>query len=279
LPQITLSTSAALRASLLHMQVDYFHVDAFTARAFGGNPAGVCPLKAWLPDATLQAMAAEHKHAETAFAVKEPEGDYALRWFTPETEVDLCGHATLATAHVLWRHGYEAGRELTFITRSGPLTVTREDDLIVMDFPSRPAAPIDPPPDVGEILSATPLACWKSRDYLFEFKEEETVRALRPDFTRLAKWNDVLGVIVTAPGREVDFVSRFFAPRVGVPEDPVTGSAHCTLIPFWSGRLGKTKLHARQISPRGGEIFCEAQGDRVKISGHAVTYLKGTIEI
>ena len=261
------------------MQIPYFHIDAFTDRCFSGNPAGVCPLEAWLPDEMLQAMAAEHQQAETAFTVKDQGGGYSLRWFTPTMEMDLCGHATLAAAHALWRHGYESGHELTFLTRSGSLNVTQENDLLIMNFPARTARRIEPPPEVEEILSGSPLSCWRSRDYLFEFKDEAAVRALRPDLARLAAWNDVLGVIVTAPGREVDFVSRFFAPRAGIPEDRVTGSAHCTLIPFWSERLGKKSLRARQVSPRGGEIFCEALGERVKIAGRATTYLKGTIEI
>jgi len=261
------------------MRIPYFHVDAFTELAFGGNPAGICPLEAWLPDETLQRMAAEHKHAETAFTVKESEGSYALRWFTPTMEVDLCGHATLAAAHVLWQYGYESAHELTFITRSGPLTVTWNGSLITMNFPAQPARRIEPPPGAQEILSALPLSCWQARDYLFEFKDEETVRTLQPNMARLAAWNDVLGVIVTAPGREVDFVSRFFAPRAGIPEDPVTGSAHCTLIPFWSERLGKKSLRARQVSARGGEIICEARGERVGIAGRATTYLQGEIEI
>jgi len=213
-----------------------------------------------------------------------PEGTFRLRWFTPTVEVDLCGHATLAAAHVIWRHDVHSIQpslddKITFLTQSGPLTVTRNDKgLMTMDFPARPAQRMLPPIDVKEALSAEPLSSWKARDYLFEFADEETVRNLKPDFARLVAW-DTFGVIVTAPGHDVDFVSRFFAPRKGVPEDPVTGSAHCTLIPFWAERLGKKVLRARQVSRRGGELFCEWQGDRVKIAGHAVTYMKGVIEI
>lgn len=263
--------------------IPYYHVDAFTSRIFGGNPAGVCRVISGLPDDFLQKIAAENNLSETAFISGPNDGVYGLRWFTPTMEVDLCGHATLAAAHVLWRH--ETDRKpsvedkVIFHTRSGPLAVTRDDqDLMTMDFPSRPARPVEPPADVVQAFSAQPLSCGKARDYLFEFADEETVRNLQPDFARLAAW-DAFGIIVTAPGRDVDFVSRFFAPRAGVPEDPVTGSAHCTLIPFWAERLKKPVLHARQVSARSGELFCEAQGDRVKIAGHAVTYSRGHLEI
>ena len=214
------------------------------------------------------------------FVVKTGSGAYDLRWFTPTLEVDLCGHATLAAAHVLWQHGYETEGVIAFATRGGPLAVTREEgDLIALNFPSLPAESATIPADVEEALGARPLSCGKARDYLFELASEDEVRKLMPDFARLMAWDAAFAVIVTAPGREVDFVSRFFAPRAGVPEDPVTGSAHCTLIPFWAQRLGKTVLHARQVSARDGELFCELQGDRVKIAGRAVTYLNGTITL
>jgi PhzF family phenazine biosynthesis protein len=262
------------------MQVNYYHIDAFTERVFGGNPAGVCRLEDEQPKEILQKIARENNHSETAFFIRKPDGAYDLRWFTPTVEVDLCGHATLAAAHVLWRHEGETGKTITFHTKSGPLTVTRNDqELIAMDFPSRPAQPALSPCDVKLAFPVEPLSCWKARDYLFEFADEETVRTLEPDILRLAGWTDAFGVIVTAPGREVDFVSRFFAPCRGVPEDPVTGSAHCTLVPFWAERLGKAVLQARQVSRRGGELLCEARGDRVLIAGHAVTYLKGVLEI
>lgn len=262
------------------MEVTCYHIDAFTDRLFAGNPAGVCPLKTWLPDEKLQQIAAENNLSETAFFVRKTTGIYDLRWFTPTVEVDLCGHATLASAHVLWRHEGETSELLTFQTKSGPLTVTREDNgLIALNFPARPAQPIEPPPDVAQALSAQPIFSGKARDYLFVFDDEEQVRNLKPDLARIAAWADVFAVIVAAPSRDVDFVSRFFAPRKGVPEDPVTGSAHCTLIPYWAARLGKTTLRARQVSARGGELFCELQGDRVKIAGHAVTYSRGVIEI
>jgi len=261
------------------MDAIYYQVNSFTDHVFGGNPAGVCHLMAWPSDEILQKIASENNFSETAFFTRNSEGTYKLRWFTPTTEVDLCGHATLATAHVLWRHEGETKETITFLTKSGSLTVTRgEKYLITMNFPSWSARVVPPPPDVKEILSAEPIACLQARDYLFEFANEETVRNLKPDILRLAGWS-TLGVIATAPGREVDFVSRFFAPRAGIPEDPVTGSAHCTLIPFWAARLGKTSLHARQVSARGGELFCENLGERVKIAGRAITYLNGVIEV
>lgn len=203
------------------MKLIYYHVDAFTGQVFGGNPAGVCPLEAWLPGETLQRMAAEHRHSETAFLVKNPDNSYELRWFTPTIEVNLCGHATLAAAHVLWRHRNETSDVLTFQTRSGPLTVARnEKQLMTLDFPSLPALPSEMPADVEEGLSAKPLSAWKAQKYLFEFRTEEEISKLQPDFARLTAWR--LGIIVTAPGREVDFVSRFFCSvgwRSGRPGD------------------------------------------------------------
>jgi len=265
------------------MEAIYYHVDAFTDHVFGGNPAGVCRGIRDLPDEILQKIAAENNLAETAFISGPQNGVYGLRWFTPTMEVDLCGHATLAAAHIMLRHETDIAPavedKIVFKTLSGLLTVTRDDkNLMTLDFPARPPEPVMPPSDAKEALSAQPISCWKARDYLFEFSTEEEVRGLKPDFARLASWDQAFGVIVTAPGREVDFVSRFFAPRAGVPEDPVTGSAHCTLIPFWAERLKKTVLRAQQVSARGGELFCEAQGARVKIAGHAVTYAKGMIE-
>ena len=260
------------------MKIPYFHVDAFTRRTFGGNAAGVCPLSEWLPDETMQLIAAENRHAETAFFVRQGSGEYGLRWFTPTVEIDLCGHATLATAHVLWRHLNEKAERLTFHSKSGPLMVTQRGCRISMDFPSRPAAPASVPPDAKEALGIDPIFCGKARDYLLVLENEDNVREIRPDFDRIAAW-DAFAVIVTAPGREVDFVSRFFAPGAGVPEDPATGSSHCTLVPYWAERLKKTEFEARQLSDRGAELFCELAGDRVWIGGEAVTYLTGTIEI
>jgi PhzF family phenazine biosynthesis protein len=261
------------------MRIRLFHIDAFTDRVFSGNPAAVCPLETWLPDATMQAIAAENNLSETAFFVGAA-GEYALRWFTPEVEVDLCGHATLASAHVVFEVLEPDLRELHFSSRSGPLTVTRDGDLLALDFPSRPPEPCATPAGLEEALGALPRELWASRDYLAVFDSEEQVRSLRPDMERLSRL-DRFAVTVTAPGEdeEIDFVSRFFAPAKGVPEDPVTGSAHCTLIPYWAKRLGRTRMRARQVSRRGGELFCEHLGQRVLIAGRAVKFLEGTLDV
>lgn len=257
--------------------IPYYQVDTFTNRLFSGNPAGVCFLADWLPDSLLQSIAAENNLAETAFVVQR-EAHFDLRWFTPTLEMDLCGHATLAPAHVLFRHHGLRGSVVHFHTRSGTLSVARDGDLLTLDFPARPADTCDTPPLLCEGLRANPTVTAKARDYLAVFETEQAVRSLQPDMTALTRL-DCLGVIATAPGDDCDFVSRFFAPRAGVPEDPVTGSAHCTLIPYWAGRLGRAKLHARQISARGGELFCEHRGDRVGIGGHAVTYSSGYLHV
>jgi PhzF family phenazine biosynthesis protein len=254
-----------------------FQVDAFTSQVFRGNPAAVCLLERWLDDATLQSIAAENNLSETAYLVGG-DGAYEVRWMTPKQEVDLCGHATLASAFVLFA-GAEKGREeIVFRSKSGELKVRRDGDLLTLDFPARPPQPMTASEELLEGLGRPPREVWAARDYLAVFETEEEVRTLVPDYERLARV-DRFAIIATAPGTRVDFVSRFFAPRQGIPEDPVTGSAHCTLVPFWSKRLGKKKLHALQVSPRGGELFCEDRGDRVAISGRAVRYLEGTIEI
>lgn len=259
------------------MKLPYYEVSAFTTNPFGGNPAGVCPLTAWLSDAVLQRIAANNNLAETAFIV--PRGkDFELRWFTPTVEIDLCGHATLAVASVLFQVRGACGDRIHFHSRSGLLTVARDRDLLTLDFPARPPAPSVGPEALRRGLGATPKGVFKARDYLAVFESAEEVRALKPDFAIL-KTLDCLGIIVTAPGTDCDFVSRFFAPGAGVDEDPVTGSAHCTLIPFWAQRLGKTKLFARQVSQRGGELVCELSGGRVLIGGKAVLYLRGEIHI
>jgi PhzF family phenazine biosynthesis protein len=259
------------------MILPIFEVDAFTSQVFRGNPAAVCPLPSWLDDATLQAIAAENNLAETAFVVGG-DGAYEIRWMTPKTEVDLCGHATLASAFVLFAEGEKGRDEVVFRSKSGELRVRREGDLLTLDFPSRPPKTVTATDDLLEGLGRPPREVWAARDYLAVYEREEDVRTLTPDFARLAR-TDKFAVIVTAPGNKVDFVSRFFAPKQGLPEDPVTGSAHCTLVPFWSKRLGKKRLHALQVSARGGELFCEDRGERVAISGHAVRYLQGTIEV
>ncbi|WP_029008956.1 PhzF family phenazine biosynthesis protein [Azospirillum halopraeferens] len=264
------------------MRLPIYQVDAFTDTVFGGNPAAVVPLEDWLPDDRLLAIAAENHLSETAFFVPDG-GGYALRWFTPEVEVDLCGHATLATAFVIDRFLRPAGADgLTFRTRqAGTLTVTRDGDTYVMDFPSRPPLPVDTPhPDLLPALGGPPpRAVLAARDYLVVYDDAAAVRGLVPDMVRLAGL-DRHGVCVTAPGEGgVDFVSRFFAPAFGIPEDPVTGSAHCTLIPYWARRLGRDRLEARQVSRRGGVLACALAGDRVRIGGTAVLYLEGHIRV
>jgi PhzF family phenazine biosynthesis protein len=262
------------------MSQTIYQIDAFSGRVFAGNPAAVCPLDAWLPDATMQAIAAENNLSETAFFVPRGEG-FDLRWFTPAAEVDLCGHATLATGALILRK-LEPGRErVRFHTRSGVLEVGREGELLVMDFPAWPAGPTaaDEHERVADALGAAPAELFAStRDILAVFDDEPAVRDLAPDFARLAALPRH-GTIATAPGDGVDFVSRYFAPSVGIDEDPVTGSAHCTLTPYWSKRLGKTVLEARQVSRRGGELVCVDAGERVIIKGRAAFYLEGTLQI
>jgi len=266
------------------MKLPIYQIDAFANAVFAGNPAAVCPLERWLPDETMQSIAAENNLAETAFLVPRADGagpgtrDYDLRWFTPEAEVDLCGHATLASGHVVFTT-LEPGRgSVTFHSKSGPLTVRREGELLAMDFPSRPGVRCDPPPGLVEALGRSPDEVWKARDLMAVFDGEHAVRGLSPSFPGIRALG-VFGVIVTAPGSQVDFVSRFFAPLMGIPEDPVTGSAHCTLVPYWAARLGKSRLTARQVSARGGELRCEDLGARVSMAGRAVQYLEGRIEI
>lgn len=259
------------------MKLSLYQVDAFTSRVFGGNPAAVVPLEAWLPDEKLQSIAEENNLAETAFFVKEPSG-WRLRWFTPVQEVDLCGHATLGAAYVLFHHLQPGMQRVEFASRSGPLVVTREGELLALDFPSRPPQPCAPPAGLAEALGATPREVLQARDVVAVFDSEAQVRALKPDMMKLALL-DTFAVTVTAPGTDADFVSRFFAPRAGIPEDPVTGSAHCSLIPYWAQRLGKTSFFARQVSKRGGELHCELKGERVRIAGRGVLYLEGQIVV
>ena len=258
------------------MKLPLYQVDAFTTRLFGGNPAAVVLLDAWLPDGVLAAIAAENNLAETAFVI--PRADVSpLRWFTPAVEVDLCGHATLAAADVLFRYRYPSLARLAFSTKSGELVVTREGALLKMDFPARPGKPIAVTDALAAALGVRPREVYMARDLLAIVGSESEVRALRPDFARVAAL-DAFAVIVSAPGDTVDFVSRFFAPAAGIPEDPVTGSSHCTLAPYWAARLGKNQLTAKQLSARGGDLLCELRGDRVVIAGHVVEYLRGEIE-
>ena len=259
------------------MKLKQYQVDAFATRVFEGNPAAVCPLEHWLDDRLLQAIANENNLSETAFFVPSGTG-FQLRWFTPVAEVDLCGHATLAAAHVLFDILGYAGKQISFQTRSGELVIESNDGLLAMDFPARPPVAKPIPDALVAALGRTPREVWAANDYIAVFEDEETVRALAPDFAKLQAL-DLRGVIVTAPGNDVDFVSRFFAPKIGIPEDPVTGAAHCELAPYWAQRLGKNGLEARQVSPRGGRLSCQLQGSRVILSGKAVTFMVAEIDL
>jgi len=259
------------------MKLRLWQVDAFTSTRLAGNPAAVVPLEAWLPDEVMLAIAAENNLSETAFLVNEPHG-WRVRWFTPAIEVDLCGHATLASAHVLMNH-LEPGRDgVTFASRSGPLIVTRQGERLALDLPAYPSRRVDTPALLVEALGAAPLETWLGVKMMALFGSEAEVVALAPDFAKVARI-EAFGVIATAPGERSDFASRYFVPQAGVNEDPVTGAAHCQLAPFWAQRLGRPKLHARQVSKRGGELWCEDRGRRVTIAGDAVDYLTGTIEL
>ncbi len=261
------------------MAIAYYHVDAFTGELFAGNPAGVCILSAFLADSTMQKIAVENRHSNTAFVVPRADGDFDLRWFTPKIEDDLCGHATLASAYVLALRKHNVW-PVRFHTRSGMLTVAKDQDSFEMDFPARPPQPCETPVGLLPALSLKTALVTKSRDYLVVVDEAEQVRALSPDIAALAKLDAGIGTIVTAPGEgDVDYVCRFFAPSIGIDEDPATGSIHCTLAPYWAGRLGKDTLRAQQLSARGGYMQCTIGGDRVKIAGRACLYLHGTLEL
>jgi len=257
------------------MTIRQFVVDAFASRPFRGNPAAICPLARWPEDGVLQAIAAENNLSETAFMVPV-SGSFELRWFTPVAEVDLCGHATLAAAHVLFHHLGLEGEQVSFFTRSGELVVKRQPPYLCMALPASDPQPCTAPPALLQGLGGTPEACLAAEDYLVVYADERAVRALTPDLQLLTRIG-LRGVIVTAPGTDCDFVSRFFAPKLGIEEDPVTGSAHCQLAPYWSGRLGKNPLSAVQVSARQGEIGCQLEGDRVLLFGRAVTFLQGEI--
>ena len=259
------------------MRIPIYKLDAFTSRVFHGNPAAVCPLALWLPDETLQQIAAENNLSETAFFV-EAKGGYEIRWFTPKQEVDLCGHATLASAHVILNFVKPGLSSVKFSSKSGTLRVARTGDLLALDFPTRAPKACPPPHGLVEALGAAPEKTYLSRDVIAVYESEDAVRRLAPDFPKLAEVN-AFAIVVTAPGNEADFVSRFFAPRLGVDEDHATGSSHCTLIPYWAKRLGKKRLRALQLSARGGELFCDLRGERVQIAGRTVLYLEGTIEV
>jgi predicted PhzF superfamily epimerase YddE/YHI9 len=269
------------------MKIQLFQVDAFASRPFTGNPAAVCPLQRWLPDSTLLSIAAENNLSETAFLVpRAASGEWDLRWFTPRVEVDLCGHATLASAHILSTEIESASQHFGFATKSRLLRVSRSGAVYRLDFPLRASEPVPLDPCVVAALGGLPLDAWRSRDLVVRYSSAAEVRALRPDLQALAAV-DAFAVVATAPGTDadadVDFVSRFFAPAKGVPEDPVTGSAHCTLAPFWKARLahaldGGQRYRARQVGPRGGELECECEERRVILYGRAVTVLRGELE-
>ena len=261
------------------MNYTLYQVDAFTDKLFGGNPAAVIPLEQWIDDEVMQRLAMENNLSETVFFVPAAMNgaDYEIRWFTPVLEINLCGHATLASAFILFEKLGHARETIRFHCKSGMLSVRKNNGLIEMDFPAWPPEPVEQ--DFSDLLkalgSSTSLGIFKSRDVLVELENEEAVRNCDPDFTLLKKIGEK--VIITARGRQADFVSRFFAPSAGIDEDPVTGSAHSQLIPYWAEKLGKNELHAFQLSQRGGELWCEHLGDRVKIGGKCVFYMKGEI--
>ncbi len=260
------------------MKIPIYQIDAFTSRVFKGNPAAVCPLESWLDEKLLQNIAAENNLSETAFFVGS-DNQFEIRWFTPKVEVNLCGHATLASAYVIFNHLGCSHEEIIFQSKSGELKVHKNGNSLVLDFPAAELTPAIMKPDLSKALGNIPTALYKSGQKLLAvYDDEKAIADLNPDFEKL-KSIECMGVIVTAPGNHVDFVSRFFAPRVGINEDPVTGSAHTLLIPYWAQRKGINKLKALQISSRTGELDCELKTDRVWIGGQAVTYLMGEIEV
>ena len=259
------------------MKLPIYQIDAFAERAFEGNPAAVVPLLEWLPDAVMQAVAEENNLAETAFFVPDGEG-FHIRWFTPKAEVKLCGHATLASAFVLFNELGHAQDNIVFHSLSGPLSVSREGELLSLDFPSQMPLACDAPELLVEGLGASPLECYRNEDYVAVFGSEQEVAAIEPLAHQLQQL-DLRGVIVCSPSVEYDFVARFFAPKYGIPEDPVTGSAYTQLTPLWAAKTGKNRFKARQISARGGALHCELAGERVLISGRAVKYMAGSIEV
>ncbi len=259
------------------MKLPLYQIDTFTEQVFKGNPAAVCPLEAWLPDQVLQNIAAENNLSETAFFIDDTDG-FHIRWFTPTVEVELCGHATLASGHVLFNIMGEHADEIVFHSMSGDLLVTRKESFIELNFPRYQLSECPTPDELIDAFGVEPVQVLKSDDYLAVYESEQDIRKLSPNFDILRRLN-CRGVIVTSQGSRTDFVSRFFAPRYGINEDPVTGSAHCALVPYWVGVLGKTQFTAAQLSERGGFLKCESIGDRVLIGGEAVTYLEGFITV
>lgn len=258
------------------MELTLYQVDAFADKLFAGNPAAVVPLTEWLPSETMQKIALENNLSETAFIIPEGEG-YHIRWFTPAIEVDLCGHATLATAHIVFTELGFKGEQITFNSKSGILTVSKKGDLYTMNFPTDNISEMDIPKELQEIFGVTPNKYFKGNDdYMAIFEDQSVIENLKPDFAKMAQIK-ARGIIATAPGDSLDFVSRCFYPAAGINEDPVTGSAHTTMAPYWAKTLKKNTLSAYQLSARGGAVHCKYYGDRVDLSGEAITYLKGTI--
>jgi len=259
------------------MKIPLYQIDAFASKLFEGNPAAVCPLDKWLPDEIMQSIAAENNLSETAFFVPRGNG-FHIRWFTPASEVDLCGHATLAAAYILFNTlGYKKDK-IEFDSKSGILTVTKDNEWLVMDFPAQPPVSCDIPEEIIKAFNTEPIECLKSEDFIVVFEREIDIESAHPDFGQLIKL-DLRGVIITAKSSRYDFVARFFAPKYGIPEDPVTGSAYTQLAPYWVSKIGPKRFSVMQMSSRGGELTCELVGDRVLISGRAVKYLEGTIKI
>jgi PhzF family phenazine biosynthesis protein len=259
------------------MKLPIYQIDAFAEKPFEGNPAAVIPLREWLSDTIMQSIAEENNLAETAFFVPTESG-FHIRWFTPTKEVKLCGHATLASAFVLFKYLKYESNVINFDSLSGPLAVTKTDDLLTLDFPCQKPKMCDIPEELVKGLGKSPLECYRNEDFVAVFKSQEEILGIVPNQNYLEKL-DLRGIIVTAPSTEYDFVARFFAPKFGIPEDPVTGSAYTQLVPYWSNKMGKLKFSAKQLAPRGGKLLCELKGNRVLISGAAVKYLEGTIEI
>lgn len=263
------------------MELTLFQVDAFTDRVFAGNPAAVVPLTEWLPDTDLQAMALENNLAETAYFIPMPDDpryDFHLRWFTPKIEVDLCGHATLATASVLYRELGWREDEIRFKAKAGDLIVRKRKDMFELDFPARLPVAEEPPEGFVQALGTAPLEFYKAKKFMAVLENEASVRDVQPDLDFIAAMLGD-GLIVTSKGDSADCVSRYFAPHAGIPEDPVTGSAHCTIVPYWAEKLGRKDLHARQISARGGDLYCTMVDDRVLMAGQAVLYMKGIVHV
>ena len=259
------------------MELNLYQIDAFASKPFEGNPAAVCPLDEWLPDEIMQSIAEENNLSETAFFIPANNG-FHIRWFTPTSEVDLCGHATLASAYVLFSIlGYK-GDKVVFNSKSGILTVTQDDECLVMDFPAQPPVLCDIPKEIVKAFDIAPVECLKSEDFIAVFEREIDIETANPDFEQLKKL-DLRGVIITAKSSNYDFVTRFFAPKYGVPEDPVTGSAYTQLAPYWASKIGKKRFNVKQVSLRGGELSCEIVDDRVLIYGKAIKYLQGKINI